>query len=223
MSRLVDAFRATGPLGAPLREYLSLTGLGQQWRMFSSPPKVDQYVRVRYYVASGDPGTPGRSLWIATELVMPAHREDRIRLLQSFRDSNRDKAVAIALDNFYRHRKQGLVRPDTTSAALPDDLAPVAGTLARVSRAAIWRFPNALSEPRYGSVKPLFRGGPATIHCVHQPSVWPCFAAITTGRYRAACASLRSRRTTPPRTKPTFGGCWSISRANDGDTAASFR
>jgi hypothetical protein len=63
---------------------------------------------------------------MATELVMPAHREDRIRLLQSFRDSYQDKAFEVAMDGFFRRRSAALVRPDTTSKDLPDDLAPIA-------------------------------------------------------------------------------------------------
>jgi hypothetical protein len=122
--------RAIGWAAQPIRPavswYLSLSGVGQSWAMFSNPPTYDQYVRTRYYVQPPE----GRQ-WMATELVMPANREDRVRLLQSYRDSYRDKAFALALDAFFRRRKPALVAPGTTSAQLPDDLAPIARFFAR--------------------------------------------------------------------------------------------
>lgn len=139
-------WRVTRPVRPAVNWYLRLTGLGQSWAMFSNPPQVDQYVRVRYYVQprSGD-------TWTATELVMPAHREDRVRLFQSYRDSYRDKAIAIALDAFYRNRRPSQIVPDAKPEQLPDDLAPIAryfrrtyearhlaGTGARVIRTEVW-------------------------------------------------------------------------------------
>src|SRR5262245_44742221 len=62
--------------------YRRVTSLGQSWAMFSDPPHADRYMRTRYYIQPRQ----GRQ-WMATELVMPAHREDRVRLLQSYRDS----------------------------------------------------------------------------------------------------------------------------------------
>jgi hypothetical protein len=46
---------------------------------------------VRYYLTSGR---------AATELIVPAHREDRFRLVRGLRDSFRDKTVSTALDRF---------------------------------------------------------------------------------------------------------------------------
>jgi hypothetical protein len=87
---------------------------------------VDEYLRVRYYVGRADPsGSQKQSVWTATELVLPAHREDQVRMAQGYRDSFRDKAMAIALENFYRRRARSLIRPDTSSKELPDDLAPI--------------------------------------------------------------------------------------------------
>src|SRR5688500_17316842 len=63
------------------RAYLDLVGLPQEWSMFAPPPEEGEYVRVRYFVRGRNGAT-----WTATELVMPAHREDRVRLWQSFRD-----------------------------------------------------------------------------------------------------------------------------------------
>ena len=122
----------TSPLRPVVSAYLGATGLGQQWAMFWNPSLSDQYLRVRYYVGDEPPGTrPARAAWLATELVLPAHREDRLRLLASFHDSYRDKAVEIAMNTFSRKRARTLVRPDTRPAELPDSLAPVARYFAR--------------------------------------------------------------------------------------------
>jgi hypothetical protein len=118
--------RLSKPVRWAIDSYLLVTGLGQNWKMFSVPPRVHQYMRVRYFV--GRPADTGdyQPQWTATELVMPAHREDVVRLLQSYRDSFRDKAMAIAHQNFVSGRKDVLLKPDTKSAELPDDLAPIA-------------------------------------------------------------------------------------------------
>jgi hypothetical protein len=120
------------PLRPLVSRYLSATGLEQQWAMFWNPSLTDQYVRVRYYVGSST-GAADRATakWLATELVSPAHREDRLRLLQSFHDSYRDKAMEIAMATFRRKREKALVAPETRSDQLPDSLAPVARYFAR--------------------------------------------------------------------------------------------
>jgi hypothetical protein len=115
------AWRATRPIHPAVNYYLRLTGLAQNWSMFANPPTSAQYMRVRYYVHPA----AGRT-WAATELVWPSHREDRVRMFQSFRDSYRDKALSIALARFYDRRKAELIAPDTRPAQLPKDLAPVA-------------------------------------------------------------------------------------------------
>lgn len=117
----VDAVRrVTQIVQPPVDFYIGATGMAQQWAMFSNPPRYDQYVRVRAYLKPVD----GR-VWTTTELVMPAGREDRVRLLKSFRESYSDKAFAIALAEFYRRREPALVRPDTRPEDLPADLAPI--------------------------------------------------------------------------------------------------
>jgi len=135
----------TRPIDRAARVYRSLAGLNQSWAMFSNPPKVDEYVRVRYYVEERS----GRR-WTATELVSPAHREDRVRLVKSYRDSYQDKAIAIAVGGFYTRRRASSIRPDTKPSELPDDLAPIgryfARTFARralsadqkISRVEVW-------------------------------------------------------------------------------------
>jgi hypothetical protein len=119
-------WRMTGPLRRPAASYRDIAGLGQSWAMFANPPQYDSYVRTRYYVQS-----PGGRLWSATELVRPAHREDRVRLWQSYRDSYRDKAMAIAQAAFYRRRKPAQIAPDTQPSQLPNDLAPIGRYFAR--------------------------------------------------------------------------------------------
>lgn len=122
----LGVWRATRPLHRPITYYLRLTGLSQTWSMFASPPTSAQYMRVRYYIQPA----AGR-LWVATELVLPTNREDRVRTFQSFRDSYRDKALAVAMGRFYDRRKANLIAPDTRSDQLPRDLAPVARYFAR--------------------------------------------------------------------------------------------
>jgi hypothetical protein len=83
-------------------------------------------MRVRYYVGSSPiPGLPSRVTWTSTELVLPAHREDRIRAVQSFLDSSRDKALAIALDDFNTKLATYIDRQGRLPRELPDDLAPI--------------------------------------------------------------------------------------------------
>jgi hypothetical protein len=98
--------------------------MAQHWRMFSNPPVVNQYVRILYYV-----GREGDQLQdanrIVSELVAPAHREDRVRLLKSYVDASRDKAMMISLDRFFGRRRGGLSGPDVRTSDLPDDVAPV--------------------------------------------------------------------------------------------------
>jgi hypothetical protein len=120
------AWRATRPAHRLVAYYLRVTGLGQTWAMFANPPTYDQYMRVRYYVSS----PPGRE-WTATELVLPTNREDRVRTFQSYRDSYRDKALAVAVARFYERRRADLIAPATRPEQLPDALAPVARYFAR--------------------------------------------------------------------------------------------
>jgi hypothetical protein len=119
--------RAVRPLRPPFDVYIRMTGQLQTWAMFANPPRVDEYLRVRYYVRQKE----GR-LWMATQLLSPSHREDQVRLVQSFRDSYLDKAFAVALAEFRAHRQPALVRSNTRPEELPDDLAPIARYYTRV-------------------------------------------------------------------------------------------
>src|SRR5262245_61831684 len=42
--------RAMHPLRPPFDVYIRMTWQLQTWAMFSNPPRVDEYLRVRYYV-----------------------------------------------------------------------------------------------------------------------------------------------------------------------------
>ncbi len=113
-------------LGRPIGWYVALTGLAQNWAMFSNPPQYDRYWRVRYYVEA-----QGGRPWTATELIGPSHREDRVRLVQSYRDSYRDKAFEIAFDGFVKRRRPSAIEPGARPEDLPDDLAPIGRYFAR--------------------------------------------------------------------------------------------
>jgi hypothetical protein len=107
--------------------------LSGEWEMFAPPSEVDRYIRLRYFVGRGDAAAGASPAWFATELVMPAHREDRLRLLQAFRDARRDKALNIARSRFREDLlSRDLSQPEQIDpATLRDDLAPVARYFAR--------------------------------------------------------------------------------------------
>jgi hypothetical protein len=111
--------RITRPVSRPANVYLNTIGFAQQWRMFSRPPTNDQYVRLQYYVGKTQPE------WAATELVVPASPEYQARLVRSYLDSTRDKAIMVALENFQRLREPLKLRPDMRPSELPDYVAPV--------------------------------------------------------------------------------------------------
>ncbi len=96
--------------------------------MFMNPPDYDEYLRARYYVGTHDTAAVK---WVATELIFPAHREDQVRLVQSFRDSYTDKAIAIALSAFLRARFAAGAEVPEDETDLPENLAPVAGYFSR--------------------------------------------------------------------------------------------
>ena len=128
ISRVVGLGRrvSSSATGSAVNPYLTLTSQGQQWGMFSTPWEFDRYWRARYYVR----GTDGTT-WRATELIGPGQFDGRVRLLQSFRDSFRDKALEVTTDAFKRRRALAAIRPGTRPDELPDDLVPIARYFAR--------------------------------------------------------------------------------------------
>jgi hypothetical protein len=161
--------------------YLELVGVSQSWKMFSNPPMVHQYLRVRYYVGSAGANDHARPSWTATELVLPAHREDQVRIVRGYWDAFRDKAMTSALARFHAARPTTLIRPDTKSAELPDHLAPIVRYFRRrfeetalrpderVLRAEIWygtapmppagdRDEPGRLETRYSALQGYFEG-----------------------------------------------------------------
>jgi len=130
VSRIPAVFaRAAGPLQSLAATYLRGTGVSQSWKMFANPPLVHQYLRVRYYVGSRT--NELRPAWTATELVLPAHREDEVRVVRGYWDAFRDKAMTSALARFHGERSNALLRADTKSAELPNHIAPIARYFAR--------------------------------------------------------------------------------------------
>ena len=116
--------RLARPIAWPADAYMKAIGFAQTWRMFSIPPTVAQYVRLRYYVA-GQRSVSGGAEWSASELIVPALPENRVRLARSYLDSSRDKAVMVALENFHKGRRSVRLRPDIRPDELPDYVAPV--------------------------------------------------------------------------------------------------
>ena len=112
------AWDGTAWARGPATWYVGLTGLGQSWRMFMDPPKYDEYLQVRYYVVNADSQAGGRIARTAGELAFPAHREDRVRVFQSFRDSYTDKAIAMAIADSMGQRR------NRDEAAIGDADAP---------------------------------------------------------------------------------------------------
>jgi len=121
-------WRATAPLQSFASWYTGLTGLGQRWRMFMNPPTYDEYLQARYYVGAGDSTRPQ---WVAMEVIYPTHREDTVRLFQSFRDSYTDKAIAIALADHLNIRQAKGATAGAGAADQPNALSPIARHFAR--------------------------------------------------------------------------------------------
>jgi hypothetical protein len=75
-------YRLLGPVRPLVNPYLA-AGVGDQsWNMFSNPYREDQYLRLDHHVTNGQ-ATTSRVL---RELVLPAERENRVRLVYRVRD-----------------------------------------------------------------------------------------------------------------------------------------
>jgi hypothetical protein len=147
--------RGAGPLRLMATDYLRLTGVSQSWKMFSNPPLVNQYLRIRYYVGTEiGTGETARQSWTATELVFPAHREDRVRLLAGYWGAFRDKAMTSALGRFDEKVSKRSLTPAAKSSDLPDDLAPIGRYFARRFQKEVLRSDERIvrTEIWYGTV-----------------------------------------------------------------------
>jgi hypothetical protein len=102
-------FAATEPLRWLTRPYIH-AGLRQHWNMFTDVAGEDRYLRLDYYVQSG--GSRPRRI---QELVFPAGREDRVRVLHDFRD----KAVINLLADFFDSQVQSPADVHTTDGLTP--------------------------------------------------------------------------------------------------------
>src|SRR5687768_6569529 len=84
VSRVFDAMSPTlRPLRQAAAVYVNMTGLGQNWNMFSRPWTENRYARLRFYVSSLEQSEPTRT---ATQTIFPLLRqENRFDLLRSYR------------------------------------------------------------------------------------------------------------------------------------------
>jgi hypothetical protein len=118
--------RATTVVTAPVRRathaYASGLGFVRHWKMFVPPTRNDEYVRLRYYVASAH-SSGGTPTWAASEMVLPAHPFSEVRGIAAFRDRRRDKAVDTMAD---RYRQRMRTRQRAGQANFSDDLQPAA-------------------------------------------------------------------------------------------------
>ena len=110
-------WRMLSPVRRLTGAYTRLIGLEQRWNMFQEPPEDDQYIHMRYYVATG-----ARSVVrVDRELVFPAEREDRFAWVNW--TNHEEKAVRNARQAFGK-ALSGLQNVNRVSD-LPPQLAPV--------------------------------------------------------------------------------------------------
>ena len=121
----------TSPVSRLTAPYLQRLGLYQTWRMFTSPPRYDSYVLMRYFVASSAGGSSALPAFAVTELIYPSHPEDEIKGIHEYRDSYRNKAVSNAMERFHVQYSAALKARDVASADPGRHLAPVARYYAR--------------------------------------------------------------------------------------------
>jgi hypothetical protein len=122
------AWTAVSPLRPFARTYLKGTRQFERWNMFSRPTLGDEYVSLRYYSAS-----PGRTLLRGySEIVYPSHPQGSVRLVQSYMDSFRDKAMASSLERYLLAFSSAVKRSGLdASARAQEHLAPIIRAFAR--------------------------------------------------------------------------------------------
>jgi hypothetical protein len=162
--RAADAtlWRATAWCQPAVRLYLRVTRQYQRWNMFSRPFRKHEYIHLRYYIATG-----GSSLLrVQRELIYPGHTGANVRLLKSFADSFRDKAMGLALDAHAQRVRRERKNHDVGTALerSQEELIPIIRPFARhqadallvggdrLVRAELWR--GTAPMPRPGQVLP---------------------------------------------------------------------
>lgn len=92
--------------------FYARTGLKQRWQMFANPSTDDRYIRLRYYVDSGE-----IFLNVSTELVLPVADTESRRYV-------RGKAIRNAL-NSYQDKDYRTPSLDSPESIVFPDLVPV--------------------------------------------------------------------------------------------------
>lgn len=118
-ARMVSTvFDALSPTLRPLRKaaaiYVNVTGLGQNWNMFSRPWTENRYARLRFYISASDQTDPTRT---ATQTIFPLLRQHhRFDVLRSYQSFAWDKAFMTAMER-YSSRPAG--------PGVPPEVAPI--------------------------------------------------------------------------------------------------
>ena len=100
-------WRATTSWRRATSTYVESAGLQQRWTMFTVPARALSYLRARFYwISNRDAETAGRTL-SATGIVYPLDRDDRAKLLSSFPNSFRGKAVSSFLQGYFEDLAAG--------------------------------------------------------------------------------------------------------------------
>ena len=97
------AWQLTTSVRPLARRYVVRLGLEQNWSMFGNPPRGTEYLRFRYYSASGQ-HQPGAPLTVTTELVFPVAPEKESQIFSAYWYAHRDKAISNALIGYFRDR-----------------------------------------------------------------------------------------------------------------------
>jgi hypothetical protein len=156
-------WRATSWCRPAVRAYLGTTKQLQRWDMFSRPMRRHEYIHLRYYIAT----TGSNLLRVQRELIYPTHTSTTIRLFKSYADSFRDKAIALAVDAYFRRVERENKKYDlgSTLERSQEELIPVIRPFARrqahallvpgdrLVRAELWR--GYAPMPRPGEVLPF--------------------------------------------------------------------
>ena len=110
------ALARLSPLTTPLvAGYVTRLGLNQTWNMFGNPPRGSEYVRFRYFWTRA--AFRDGSVMLSTELIFPVAATGEGRLLRSYWESQRDKAVSNAVTAYFIERTRRGLSPGGTGSA----------------------------------------------------------------------------------------------------------